>query len=203
MKIVIALLVLVLAGCAGAEPRSPAPRSSATTASSASPVPSGPKMPEVVQMRLTEARELLRAQGYRVTEEDETGQNRQILEPLNWVVASQLPEAGAEAPSGTQVVLKVRKPTDSSTSGEPRAKGAVPNVVCLDLQKAQDTLQAAGFYLLGSEDATGQRRQQLVDRNWVVVSQSEPPGSTPDPKTKITLGAVKFGESTGTSGCKS
>ncbi|NKE59804.1 PASTA domain-containing protein [Lentzea sp. PSKA42] len=101
------------------------------------------------------------------------------------------------------MVLKVRKPTDSSTSQAPPAKGAVPNVVCLDLQKAQDTLQAAGFYLLGSEDATGQRRQQLVDRNWVVVSQSEPPGSTPDPKTKITLGAVKFGEPTGGSGCQS
>ncbi|GGM79735.1 hypothetical protein GCM10011609_14390 [Lentzea pudingi] len=36
-----------------------------------------------------------------------------------------------------------------------------------------------------------------------VVSQSEAAGSTPDPKTKITLGAVKFGEPTGASGCKS
>ncbi|MDX8145470.1 PASTA domain-containing protein [Lentzea sp. BCCO 10_0061] len=202
MKIVVALLALALAGCAGEVP-SPATQPPATTISVTSSAPSGSKMPKVVEMRLTDARKLLKEQGHRVAEEDETGQKREILEPLNWVVASQLPEAGAEAPSGTQVLLKVRKPTDGSASQEPPVKGAVPNVVCLDLQKAQDTLQDAGFYLLGSEDATGQRRQQVADRNWVVVSQSEPAGSTPDPKTKIVLGAVKFGEPTGGSGCKS
>lgn len=200
MKIVIALLVLFLVGC-GSEEAS-APRATTTT-TAASSTQSGPKMPKVVEMRLADARELLKAQGYRVAEEDGTGQKREILEPLNWVVVSQLPEAEAEAPSGTQVLLKVRKPTDTSTSAVPPTKGAVPDVVCLDLQTAQDTLQAAGFFVLWSEDATGQRRQQLVDRNWVVVSQSEAVGSTPDPKTKITLGAVKFGEPTGASGCKS
>ncbi|MET8760559.1 PASTA domain-containing protein [Lentzea sp. NPDC004782] len=157
----------------------------------------------MADLRLSEARNLLSARGYRVTEEDATGQKRPILEPSNWVVVSQSPGADAEAASGSQVVLKVRKPTDPSTSQEPPVKGTVPNVVCLDLQKAQDTLQAAGFYLLGSEDATGKHRQQLVDRNWVVVTQSASPGSRPDPKTKITLGAVKFGEPTGASGCAS
>lgn len=201
MKIVIALLVLVLAGCGEAAGPVAQPPAVSTTATSSAPA--GPKMPKVVEMRLADARELLEAQGYRVAQEDGTGQQRPILEPLNWVVVSQLPEADAAAPSGTQVQLKVRKPTDTSVSQEPPVKGAVPNVVCLDLQKAQDTLQAAGFYLLGSEDATGQRRQRLVDRNWVVVSQSEAAGSKPDPKTKIVLGAVKFGEPTGASGCKS
>ncbi|HEX8867249.1 MAG TPA: PASTA domain-containing protein, partial [Lentzea sp.] len=134
---------------------------------------------------------------------DATGQKRPVLDPSNWVVVAQSPEADAEAPGGAQVVLKVRKPTDPSTSQEPPAKGVVPNVVCLDLQKAQDTLQAAGFSLLASEDATGQRRNQVVDRNWVVVTQSAPAGSRPDPKTKITLRAVKFGEPTGASGCAS
>lgn len=199
MKILIALLVLVLAGCAGTSPPSGPATQATTTTSSAQ---SGPKMPKVVEMRLNEARELLKAQGYRVEEEDETGQKRPVLEPNNWVVVAQLPEADVEAAAGTQVLLKVRKPSDTSTSAA-AVKGAVPNVVCLDLQKAQDTLQAAGFYVLGSQDATGQGRQQVVDRNWVVVSQSEPAGGTPDPKTKITLGAVKFGEPTGASGCRS
>jgi beta-lactam-binding protein with PASTA domain len=197
MRILIAVLLLALAGCTGVEP---ADRVNPAPASSTQP---GSKVPKVADLRLSEARNLLSARGYRVTEEDATGQKRPILEPSNWVVVSQSPEADAEAPGGSQVVLKVRKPTDPSTSQEPPVKGTVPNVVCLDLQKAQDTLQAAGFYLLGSEDATGKHRQQLVDRNWVVVSQSASPGSTPDPKTRITLGAVKFGEPTGASGCAS
>jgi len=203
MKIATALLALVLAGCGAATESSAGRAPSPTATTTASSTPGGPKMPKVVELRLVEARELLKAQGYRVAEEDETGQKREILEPVNWVVVSQSPEADAEAPSGTEVRLKVRKPTDTSTSSEPATRGVVPNVVCLDLQKAQDTLQAVGFYVLGSEDAAGQGRQQLVDRNWVVVSQSEAAGGTPDPKTKITLGAVKFGEPTGASGCKS
>lgn len=199
MKILIALLLLALAGCTGAEPPGRGPVN-ATPFSSDQPAS---KMPKVSGLRLNEARDVLLARGYRVTEEDATGQNRPVLEPSNWVVVAQSPEADTEAPSGARVVLKVRKPTDPSAGQEPPVKGTVPNVVCLDLQKAQDTLQAAGFYLLGSEDATGQGRQQLVDRNWVVVSQSASPGSSPDPKTKITLGAVKLGEPTGASGCKS
>ncbi len=196
MKILIALLLLALAGCTGGAPGL-ANRPSTSSSQAAS------KVPKVADLRLNEARDLLAARGYRVREEDETGQKRPVVEPSNWVVVSQLPEAGTEAPGGTQVVLKVRKPTDASTSQAPPVKGTVPNVVCLDLQKAQDTLQAAGFYLLASQDATGQGRNQVVDRNWVVVSQSAPAGSTPDLKTKITLGAVKFGEPTGASGCRS
>ena len=46
--------------------------------------------------------------------------------------------------------------------------GTVPNVVGIDLQLAQDTLQAAGFYALRSHDATGQGRFQVLDRNWTV-----------------------------------
>ncbi|MFD9703574.1 PASTA domain-containing protein [Lentzea sp. NPDC059081] len=192
MKLAIALLACLLAACTGGTTTGATP----TTA----PASSVQNVPNVVGMRLSEARELLKAQGHQVVEEDETGQGRAVLEPQNWVVVAQSPQAGA--PGGTQVSVKVRKPTDTGTSQAP-AKGVVPNVVCLDLQKAQDTLQAAGFYLLGSEDATGQGRQQVVDRNWVVVSQSAQAGSRPEATAKITLGAVKFGEPTGGSGCKS
>ncbi|MGZ3142916.1 PASTA domain-containing protein [Lentzea chajnantorensis] len=195
MKIVIALLVLVLAGCGNTPPPGPTAQSTPTVAEE--------KVPKVVELRLAEAREVLKARGYRVVEEDATGQRRPVLEPRNWVVTSQLPEAGADAPGGTEVVLEVRKPTDASTSLPPPAKGTVPNVVCLDLQKAQDTLQAAGFFVLSSEDATGQGRRQVADRNWVVVSQSAAAGSTPEATVKITLGAVKLGEPTGASGCPS
>ena len=64
-------------------------------------------------------------------------------------------------------------------------------------------LQAAGFYNLGSEDGTGQGRAQLIDRNWVVITQSVPAGRTRGPSTRIVLTAVKYGEPTGSSGCPS
>jgi hypothetical protein len=38
-------------------------------------------------------------------------------------------------------------------------------------------MQAAGFYNLSEEDATGQGRILVFDRNWVVVSQEPKPGT--------------------------
>jgi hypothetical protein len=70
----------------------------------------------------------------------------------------------------------------------------VPDVVGLDHQLAQDTLQANGFYLLQEEDATGQGRMLLYDRNWVVVSQSAPGGTSAATTTAITLYSKKIGE---------
>lgn len=162
MRIALVLVALVLTGCAETATGVP-PAEPSVSRTPTSPTPADPAMPNVVGMRLSEAKEMLSAQGYPSVEEDSTGQARQILEPLNWVVEAQLPEADAPAPRGTQVVLKVRKPTDGAgdTTASP---GTVPNVLCKDLQSAQDTLQAADFY---------------------------------------NLGAVKFGEPTGTAGCKS
>jgi hypothetical protein len=73
----------------------------------------------------------------------------------------------------------------------------------LDLQAAQQALRGAGFYNLGSRDASGKGRQQLVDRNWVVVSQSVSGGAKPDKTARIVLDVVTFGEPTGASGCAS
>jgi hypothetical protein len=70
----------------------------------------------------------------------------------------------------------------------------VPDIVGLNHQLAQDTLQASGFYLLLEEDATGQGRMLLYDRNWVVVSQSVPAGTSASTTTTITLASKKFGE---------
>lgn len=47
----------------------------------------------------------------------------------------------------------------------------MPNVVCINLQAAQDAIQAAGVFYSTSVDATGQGRAQVWDRNWVVVDQ--------------------------------
>ena len=54
----------------------------------------------------------------------------------------------------------------------------MPNVVCMDLQAAQDTIQSAGVFYSTSVDATGQGRAQVWDRNWVVVDQAPSVGAS-------------------------
>jgi beta-lactam-binding protein with PASTA domain len=70
----------------------------------------------------------------------------------------------------------------------------VPNVVGIDHQLAQDTMQAAGLYNLAEEDATGQGRMLLWDRNWTVVSQDPPAGDMVSPDTTIVLRSKKDDE---------
>jgi beta-lactam-binding protein with PASTA domain len=160
-------------------------------------------VPSVTGKRLNDAVSALSDAGYRkIKPEDATAANRIVVNQENWVVQSQTPAAGAAADGGTQVTLKVSKPTDSG-GGATVAAGTVPDVVCKDLQAAQDALQVAGFTHTSSKDGSGQNRIQIADRNWVVIGQSAAVGSHPAPNTEIVLTVVKFGESTGSSGCKS
>ena len=69
----------------------------------------------------------------------------------------------------------------------------MPNVVCMNLQEAQDTIQRAGVFFSRSFDGTGKGRMQIFDRNWIVVSQ-EPASGTPIGEGDANLGAVKYGE---------
>jgi hypothetical protein len=61
----------------------------------------------------------------------------------------------------------------------PAKRRVVPEVVCMDLQLAQDKAQASGIYRVAVQDASGRRRRQSDDRNWVVVSQTPAPGARP------------------------
>ena len=70
----------------------------------------------------------------------------------------------------------------------------VPNVVGLVHQTAQDTMQAAGLYFLHEEDATGQGRLLVVDRNWTTTAQSVAAGEVVDCSTRIVLTAKKIDE---------
>jgi hypothetical protein len=103
------------------------------------------------------------------------------------VIAAE-PEARADAAEPEAAL-----PQDSADGGV-ADMAVVPDVVGLDHQLAQDTLQASGFYLLQEEDATGQGRMLLYDRNWVVVSQSAPAGTSAATTTAITLYSKKIGE---------
>lgn len=160
-------------------------------------------MPDVVGKSLSEAKDLLSGKGYLLVEAaDDSEEQRPIVNPDNWVVRAQTPGAGEPAPPQSPVRLLVSKPTDQRTT-QPAAAGVVPDLVCMDLQSAQDALQAAGFYYLTSEDAGGQGRKQLVDRNWVVVGQSVAAGQSPAKTDEIRLSAVKIGEPTGGADCTS
>jgi hypothetical protein len=84
-------------------------------------------------------------------------------------------------------------PTTAAPPTEP-ATNLMPDVVCMNLQEAQDFIQAeTGVFYSRSEDATGADRSQILDSNWIVVAQRPAPG-TPIDEGDAVLSAVKIGE---------
>jgi hypothetical protein len=89
-------------------------------------------------------------------------------------------------PSGTVPVVVTTAPrTTPSTApddglnplgGNSPEDDLMPDVVCMDLQDAQDEIQDHGVFLSRSVDASGEGRRQVWDRNWVVVRQTPAPG---------------------------
>lgn len=113
--------------------------------------------------------------------------------PPATVVTVTAPAPSAAAPSGTTTPPTApAAPTEGMTPPAPRKR--VPDVVGMNLQAAQDHLQAAGFYVLNDKDATGQNRLQVMDRNWEVVRQDPAAGKRVSTDTLITLYAKKIGE---------
>ncbi|MEU0561896.1 PASTA domain-containing protein [Dactylosporangium sp. NPDC006015] len=159
------------------------------------------KMPKLKGDRLPDAQRTLNQLGLRnVHLVDDTGKDRTVLDPKNWVVAAQSPAEGTTVHANTELTLRVRKPSDGE--GGSGAAGAVPDVMCMNLQEAQDKLRDAG-YRTTSKDHTTQGRRQVLDRNWLVVAQSPKPGTAAAKDTQVVMEVVKYGEPTGSSGCKS
>lgn len=72
------------------------------------------------------------------------------------------------------------------------AVSTMPDAMCMNLQDAQDAIQASGeTFFSSSEDATGRDRFQILDRNWVVVGQTPEPG-TPVLDFEATFFVVKY-----------
>ncbi|WP_157557516.1 PASTA domain-containing protein [Intrasporangium oryzae] len=109
------------------------------------------------------------------------------------VVATETETVEAPAPSVSGEGTPAASQTRAVAAPAPQAQlGVVPDVVGVNHQLAQDTMQAAGFYNLSEEDATGQGRLLVVDRNWVVVSQSPPAGTKAAPDVTIVLRSKKL-----------
>lgn len=101
-----------------------------------------------------------------------------------------------EAPVTTTVPEVTSPPTQAPTTAAPTSSPAalMPDVVCMNLQAAQDFIQSeTGVFLSLSEDATGAGRSQIMDRNWVVVAQRPAPGA-PIGEGDAVLSAVKIEE---------
>jgi hypothetical protein len=91
--------------------------------------------------------------------------------------------------------------TSQATTPPPAATSAavnfaMPSVVGMDLQSAQDLIQTNGVFFSTSHDLRGSR-QQVLDSNWIVCTQNIPAGQqvTGNAEGAIDLGVVKRAES--------
>lgn len=81
------------------------------------------------------------------------------------------------APTTTVAAGAVSDPAVGGVTSTAASTAAMPNVVCMDLQAAQNVIQAAGVFYSRSVDATGEGRAQVRDRNWIVVAQTPSAGA--------------------------
>lgn len=106
-------------------------------------------------------------------------------------------EAEAESAGETESDAVLEDVADAALEEEAEPSSdciKVPDVVGKDHQLAQDTMQAAGLYSLAEQDASGQGRMLVLDRNWTTVKQRPKAGSCVSEDTEIMLSAVKDDE---------
>ena len=109
-------------------------------------------------------------------------------------VESAVAEPATTAAPVTQPAITAAPVTEPATAAPaPDPVVLMPDVVCMNLQDAQDKIQDAGVFFSRSDDASGQGRSQIMDRNWVVVAQDPAPGS-PIGELEAVLSVVKTDE---------
>jgi PASTA domain len=109
--------------------------------------------------------------------------------------------SGSDAPAepARTVTVTVTAPAPPpSPVGEPTGTSwTMPDLVGSNLQDAQNAVQDLTDFAIAvttSHDSTGAGRQQVLDRNWKVCSQSVAPGTTITKGTRIDFGTVKLDE---------
>jgi hypothetical protein len=102
------------------------------------------------------------------------------------------------APEPSPVVEAAPSPSTEETASAdvPVVDFVMPDLVGVDLQTAQNTVQDNGVFFSVSHDLLGSR-SQMLDSNWIVCTQSIPAGErvTGDVEGQIDFGAVKREES--------
>src|SRR3954447_7537236 len=119
---------------------------------------------------------------------------------LSTVEPSAVPSASTvpPTPSTPAATVPATATTTASTTKAATTTGvdfAMPDVVGMDLQSAQDLVQTFGVFYSVSHDLLGSRNQ-LIDSNWMVCDQSVAPGQrvTGDVEGQLDFGVVKRGE---------
>jgi PASTA domain len=117
-------------------------------------------------------------------------------------VAGMMLAAGCQAPDAVNEISKATLPKltvpASILPSGVTTHWTMPNVIGMNLQTAQDTIQKIthdGIFYTSSHDVTGKGRHQILDRDWKVCSQNVPAGAAITIGTKIDLGAAKTAES--------
>lgn len=93
----------------------------------------------------------------------------------------------------TEIATTTSAPAVTSPPTTAAPAALMPDVVCSNLQDAQDEIQTTGVFLALSEDASGAGRNQVLDSNWIVIRQTPAPG-TPIDEGDAVLYVVKYGE---------
>ena len=98
-------------------------------------------------------------------------------------------------PAATNLPTIESTDTDPPATETPAPERLMFDATCMDLQLAQDTVQAElNIFFSSSEDATGRDRMQVLDRNWIVLDQTPPPGSPVTDDAEISFIVVKDDE---------
>ena len=101
----------------------------------------------------------------------------------------------AETPQPTASdTVATGDPVTSDTAEAPAETFTMPQLVGLNLQLAQDTLQNLGSYAMDQQDASGLGRIQVLDSNWQVCTQSPAAGEDTPTDTLVVLASVKLDE---------
>jgi hypothetical protein len=117
--------------------------------------------------------------------------------------------AEVETPAPVETPAEVETPDAVETPGEadapeaaagaqPSRQWAMPNLVGVVLQDAQDQIQVltgGAVYFTDSHDLGGKDRNQMLDANWRVCTQNIASGAALTPESKIDFGVVKLEES--------
>jgi hypothetical protein len=113
-------------------------------------------------------------------------------------IETSAPSSVVPAPAPTTTTAPPPPPAAvvPTTETPPRAEFAMPDVVGMDLQTAQNLIQSYGPFLSYSHDLLGSRNQ-VLDSNWIVCDQNIPPGQpvAGDAEGVIDFGVVKREES--------
>ncbi len=81
--------------------------------------------------------------------------------------------------------------------GGPAPTWTMPDLVGQDLQSAQDAIQELTDFAISAtvaHDASGAGREQVLDEDWTVCTQSVAAGTTIDSDTMIDFAVVQCGE---------